>query len=157
MKLLYITLAGLAATAALTAFMYLLTLLTRRVMKVIKILGTMLTNQTQADGSLSGSIQATLTGTVAHYAAGILFALGYLALWDSGVGAPTAAWGALFGLGHGLLAMAGWYFLFMLHTRPPAINLRFFLLSLIFAHVIFGVVVSYVYYLLAHPPYRFWS
>ncbi|TXK37414.1 hypothetical protein FVR03_15505 [Pontibacter qinzhouensis] len=156
MKLLYISLAGLAATAAMTAFMYLLTVLTKRVMKMIKILGTMLTNQTQPDGSLSGSIRASVTGTVVHYAIGILFAIGYLALWDSGVGAPTAAWGFLLGLGHGLLAMAGWYFYFMLHPQPPLIALRPFLLSLIFAHTVFGIVASYVFYLLAHPAHSFW-
>ncbi|MFT2008898.1 hypothetical protein ACMA1I_09510 [Pontibacter sp. 13R65] len=157
MKLVYITLAGLGATAAMTAFMYLLTLLTKRTMKVIKILGTMVTHQTQPDGSLSGSMSSAIAGTLAHYALGILFALGYLAFWHSDVGAPTAAWGALFGLAHGLLAMAGWYFYFMLHSQPPVIALRTYLLSLIFAHIIFGIVVSYVYYLLVHPNFSFWS
>lgn len=156
MKLLYAALAGLAATAAMTAFLYLLSLLTHRVMKVIKILGTMLTNQTQPDGTLSDSISTKVTGTIAHYAVGFFFAIIYLALWDSGVGLMSAAWGLLFGLAHGIVAMLVWYFFFMVHPNPPIIKLKTYLLTLVAAHLVFGLVATYTFYLLVQPAYDFW-
>jgi hypothetical protein len=157
MKLLYTILAGLAATAAMTAFLYLLSYATHRVMKVTRILGTMLLDRTQPDGSLSDTVGTKVIGTIAHYLSGILFAIAYLALWESGVGLITASWGLLFGLAHGLTAMLIWYFFFLIHPKPPLIALRTYLATLIFAHIIFGFVATYTYYLLAHPEYRFWQ
>ncbi|WP_439881508.1 hypothetical protein ACSX1A_20555 [Pontibacter sp. MBLB2868] len=156
MKLLYVILAGLAATAAMTAFLYILSHLTHRVMQVIKILGTMLTNRTQPDGSPSDAVSTKVVGTVAHYALGVLFAIVYLALWDSGVGLVSASWGLLFGLAHGVIGMTLWYFFFMLHPKPPLIRLKTYLLTQIAAHVVFGFVLTYVYYLLLQPAYEFW-
>ena len=157
MKLLHAVLAGLAATAAMTAFLYLLSYATHRVLKVIKILGTMLLFRTQPDGGLSDAVSTKAAGTVAHYAVGIFFAIIYLALWDSGVGMLTASWGLLFGLAHGIVAMVTWYFFFMLHPKPPLLALRTYLITLIFAHVIFGLVATYTVYLLQHPDYAFWQ
>ncbi|GAB3828278.1 hypothetical protein [Pontibacter rugosus] len=156
MKFLDALVAGIAGTAAMTAFLYLLSFATRRVMKVIRILGTMLLNRTQADGSLSGDASTKVVGTLAHYAIGIFFALLYLALWDAGVGAITASWGLFFGFANGLAGMAVWFFFFMLHPHPPLIRLRTYLNTLIFAHIIFGFVATYTFYLLLQPAYDFW-
>ncbi|WP_299755165.1 DUF6789 family protein [uncultured Pontibacter sp.] len=156
MKLLDAVVAGIAGTAAMTAFLYLLSYATHRVMKVIRILGTMLLNRTHPDGSLSELTGTKVAGTIAHYAVGIFFAVIYLALWSSGVGAPTASWGLLFGLAHGLVAMVIWYFFFMLHPRPPLITLKSYLTTLIFAHIIYGFIMTYTFYLLLKPAYSFW-
>ena len=156
MKLLYIILAGMAATAAMTAFLYLLSYITHRVMKVIRILGTMLTKRTQPDGSLSDTLSTKIIGTIAHYLIGVAFAFVYLALWDSEVGLISASWGLLFGLGHGILAMIAWYFFFLIHPNPPIIPLKTYLLSLISAHVIYGLVLTYTFYILIKPDYDFW-
>ncbi len=156
MKPLYIIMSGLAATAAMTAFLYLLSYITHRVMKVIKILGTMLTQRTQPDGNLSDSVSTKVIGTIAHYLIGVAFAFVYLALWDSGVGLISASWGLLFGLAHGILAMIAWYFFFMIHPNPPIIPLKSYLLSLISAHVIYGFVLTYTFFLLVKPEYSFW-
>ncbi|AKD03340.1 hypothetical protein POKO110462_16875 [Pontibacter korlensis] len=156
MKFFDAVLAGIAGTAAMTAFLYLLSFITHRVMKVVCILGTMLLNRTQPDGSLSELTSTKVAGTIAHYGVGVLFALIYLALWSSGVGLPTASWGLLFGLAHGLVAMVVWYFFFMMHPNPPLITLRTYLTTLIFAHIIFGFVATYTFYLLVRPDYSFW-
>ena len=156
MKFLYAIPAGLAATAAMTAFLYLLSFLTHRVMKVVKILGTMITRRTQPDGSLSDATSTKVIGNIAHYLVGIFFAVVYLALWDSGVGLVTASWGLLFGLAHGIIAMLMWYFFFMLHPNPPIIPLKTYLLTLIAAHIVFGFVATYTFYLLLKPNYSFW-
>ncbi|WP_161890373.1 hypothetical protein [Pontibacter russatus] len=157
MKLLHAILGGLAATAAMTAFLYLLSYATHRVMKVIKILGTMVLFRTQPDGGLSDAVSTKAVGTVAHYAVGIFFALFYLALWDSGVGLLTASWGLLLGLGHGIIAMVIWYFFFMVHPKPPLLALKTYLITLIFAHMVFGLVMTYTVYLLQQPDYAFWQ
>lgn len=157
MKLLYAILGGLAGTAAMSAFLYLLSFATHRVMKVIKILGTMLTNRTQPDGSLSDAVSTKVYGTAAHYLMGIIFALFYLALWNSGVGLVNASWGFLFGLAHGLFAMFLWYLFFLVHPRPPIIALRTYLVTLIFAHIVYGMVLTYTVYLFMRPDYPFWS
>lgn len=157
MKLLYAVLAGIAATAAMTAFLYLLSLITHRVMKVIKILGTMIMNRTQPDGSLSDAVSTKVIGTIAHYAVGVFLAILYLALWGAGVGMLTASWGAFLGFANGILAMVVWYFFFMMHPKPPLLQLKTYLITLIFAHVIFGFFVTYTFYLLEHPGYSFWQ
>ncbi|MBX0334550.1 hypothetical protein K3G39_15010 [Pontibacter sp. HSC-14F20] len=157
MKFLHAVIGGLAATAAMTAFLYLLSFATHRVMKVIRILGTMLTNRTQPDGSLSEATSTKVYGTVAHYLVGIIFALFYIALWHSGVGLINVSWGFLFGLAHGLMAMFIWYLFFLVHLRPPLIALRTYLITLIFAHIVYGVVLTYTVYLLTKPDYPFWS
>ena len=156
MKFIYAIPAGLAATAAMTAFLYLLSFLTHRVMKIARTLGTMITRSTQPDGSLSENTSAKVVGNIANYLAGIFFAVVYLALWDSGVGLITAAWGLFFGLAHGIIAMAIWYFFFMLHPNPPIVPLRSYLITLIFAHLVFGLVATYTFYLLLKPTYGFW-
>ncbi|MDX5423499.1 MAG: hypothetical protein LPK14_14685 [Hymenobacteraceae bacterium] len=156
MKLLYAAIAGIAGTAAMTAFLYLLSFITHRVMKVVRILGTMLLNRTQSDGDLSQATSTKVVGTLAHYGVGVFFAIIYLALWDSGVGPVTASWGLLFGLAHGIVAMVIWYFFFMLHPNPPLIKLKTYLVTLVFAHMIFGFVTSYTYYLFLRPGYSFW-
>lgn len=156
MKFLDAAVAGIAGTAAMTAFLYLLSFITHRVMKTVRILGTMLLNRTHPDGSLSELTGTKVAGTIAHYAAGIFFAIIYLALWDSGVGLVSASWGLLFGLAHGLMAMVVWYFFFMLHPRPPLVKLRTYLLTLLVAHLVYGLFTSYTYYLLLRPVYEFW-
>lgn len=157
MKLLYAVLGGLAATAAMTAFLYLLSFATHRVMKVVRILGTMLTDRTGPDGSLSEAISTKVYGTVAHYLVGIVFAIFYLALWHSGVGLINASWAFLFGLAHGLFATLIWYLFFLVHPRPPIIPLRTYLFTLIFAHIVFGLVLTYTVYLFVEPEYAFWG
>jgi hypothetical protein len=156
MKLFYIILAGIAGTASMTAFMYLLSYATRRLMKIIKILGTMLLGRTHTDGTLSNRMSTRVVGLFAHYIVGILFAIGYLALWESGVGSVTASWGIFGGLANGIFAMVIWYFFFMIHPKPPIIALEPYLITLVFAHIVFGFVVCFTYYHLIHPEYGFW-
>ena len=157
MKLIYIILAGFAGTAAMTFFFSLLSLVTHRVMHIPRVLGTMLLGRTHPDGGLSGSKAAKVVGIAAHYGVGILFSIGYLALWESGVGFVTASWGLLVGLGNGIFAMLIWYFFFMIHPKPPIVKLETYLITLVFGHVIFGFVLTFVFYHLIKPEYNFWQ
>ncbi|WP_242926862.1 hypothetical protein [Pontibacter vulgaris] len=157
MKTLDAIIAGLAGTAAMTAFLYLLSYITHRVMKVVKTLGTMLLFRTQPDGGLSDATSTKVVGTIAHYAMGVFFAIIYLALWDSGVGMITASWSILLGFAHGIAAMLIWYSFFLVHPKPPIIMLKTYLLTIIFAHIVFGFVTTYTFYLLSQPDYSFWQ
>jgi hypothetical protein len=156
-KLFYIILAGLAGTAAMSSVIFLLSLVTRRILRIPLVLGTMLLGKTHSNGGLSNGLSTKLVGGLAHYTVGVLYAIGYLALWESGVGTITASWGMLIGLGNGILAMIIWYFFFMIHPRPPHIKLERYLIEMVFSHVLFGFVVTYVYYHLTHVEYSFWQ
>lgn len=157
MKFLDTILASIAGTAAMTAFLYLLTYATHRVMKVIKILGTMLLFRTQPDGGLSDAFSTKVVGTIALYSVGAFFAVIYLALWDSEVGLISASWSLLFGLANGIAGMFAWYFFFLVHPKPPIIQLKTYLLTLIVAHMVFAFVTFYTYYLISEPSYTFWQ
>ncbi|WP_347157862.1 hypothetical protein [Pontibacter chitinilyticus] len=157
MKFLHVLLAGIAGTAAMTAFLYLLSYATHRVMKVIKVLGTMLLFRTQPDGALSDAFSTKVIGTIAHYSIGAFFAVVYLALWDSGVGLVSASWSLLFGVANGVVGMFAWYTLFLVHPKPPLIKLKTYLITLVFAHLVFAFITFYAYYLLSEPDYTFWQ
>ncbi|MEJ8758133.1 hypothetical protein WG947_14060 [Pontibacter sp. H259] len=156
MNLIYAILAGLAGTAAMTAVLYLLSF-TNRALRVPQVLGTMLLGKTHPDGGLSGTPSTHIIGTAAHFLVGILYAIGYLSLWESGVGSLTFSWSLLMGFANGIFAMIVWYFFFLIHPKPPIIKLERYLVTLIFAHVIFGFIVTYVYYQLTINEHPFWQ
>ncbi|HEY4650452.1 MAG TPA: hypothetical protein VIG72_03515 [Pontibacter sp.] len=157
MKLLYVILAGVAGTIAMNTVLYMLSMVTSRVLNIPQLLGTMLLGRTHPDGSLSEAVGTRIVGLLAHFTVGALYAIGYLALWESGAGTVTATWGLLIGLGNGFFAMIIWYFFFMIHPRPPKIELERYLVTLVFSHVFFGFVATFSYYLLAQPEHSFWS
>ena len=157
MKLVYIILAGITGTATMTVILYLLSVTTNRALHVPQVLGTMLLGKTHSNGSLSQAPSARIVGTIAHFIVGILFAIAYLAFWESGVGTLTFSWSLLMGFANGIFAMIAWYFFFLIHPKPPIIKLERYLVTLIFAHVIFGFIVTYVYYLLTINEHNFWQ
>ena len=141
-----IILAGLTGTAVMTAFMYGLTFLTQRVMKVVKILGTMLTFQTSLDGQLSDTPLAIAVGLVAHYLIGIGFTFVYAALWQADLGHPTFAFGVVAGFFSGMVGVLVWRLFFAIHPKAPTtIPLQSYLVTLLLAHVVFGVAVVATY------------
>jgi|GEM_PF-1137131 len=143
--------AGLVGTAGMTFFMYGMSFLTDRVMKVIRILGTMLTFRTTSKGELSDSSWATLVGTLAHYTVGLSFTLVYAEIWRAGLGVPTLRFGVVAGFVSGLVGILGWRVYFALHPQPPKnVPMKSYLLTLLVAHVVFGVIVTLTYQALIH-------
>ena len=154
MKLLALFFASIAGTAAMTLVMYLLSFMTHEPLKVVKILGTMLTFRTTPAGRLSDSTPAIATGIVAHYPMGVAFAFGFWLCWQHGIGTPDLPGGLLFGLVSGLAGVVIWEAFFRLHPHPPqTVPLRHYFISLVLAHVVFGVVVALVYHALATAPF----
>lgn len=149
MNPLVIITAGIAGTAFMTLFLYLLAPLMHRQLKVVKILGTMLTNQTTPNSGLSERPPVIWVGVTVHYLIGVMFTFCYYFLWQSGIGKPDMKYGALSGFLTGLFGITVWRVFFWLHPNPPrTVSLPIYLLSLLIAHVIFGVFVHLTYRLL---------
>ena len=84
--------AGMAGTVVLSMVMALAPKMGMPKMDIVGILGTMFSKEGNR----------TL-GWIMHFMMGIIFALIYAALWNAGIGAPTALWGVGFGAVHWLI------------------------------------------------------
>lgn len=148
--ILVIIIAGLLATTAMTLFVLLVNKLTGKRLNVIRILGTMLTSKTEADGSTASTPGVFVAGVTAHYAVGFLFTALYVIAWQRGLLDTTADW-AIIGFVTGLFGIMAWRIYFAIHRFPPAVNLNIYLPTILFAHVVFGVVAGWTYMLMRNP------
>ena len=144
-----VTIAGIGGTIMMTAFMYLVSLFTGKKLKVVDILGTMLTGKTRVNGQLAYTPKTIVTGLIAHFGVGVLFALAYLGLWHLGVGSPSFGSSIVFGVVSGVIAVFVWRTFFFVHTRPPAIELNAYLIAIFMAHIVFAIEVAACFRLLA--------
>lgn len=85
--------AGLAGTIVMSMVMAMAPLMGMPKMDIVGMLGSMFTK----DGN-------TALGWMMHLMMGIIFALMYAVLWSLHIGAATLVFGALFGIGHWLIA-----------------------------------------------------
>jgi len=87
----------------------------------------------------------TLGGAI-HFTMGVLFALIYAALWSMGIGSPTWWWGLIFGAVHGMLVML---MLFVVLRRYPQMSELMnglpVIVAILLNHMVFGLVVAFVY------------
>jgi hypothetical protein len=147
MKILLIALSSIAGTLFMSLYMALIGKLRGRekTMDVPKILGSMLLNEKGPGNKPSASPKARLTGIIAHYSVGILFALIYLLLWHFGIGKPDMKWALIFGFVSGIFGIMVWRVFIALHPHPPDIPLKSYLVHLVIAHVVFAAVTVFVY------------
>ena len=145
---LIVALAGVVGTAAMTAYLYLISYITHKQTKVIKVLGTMVTNNTNADGSLSEKRSPIIIGTLIHYLIGIAFAITYLALWRAGIASPDWASAIILGAINGLVGSAGWFVFLSVHKNPPRIPLIFYLFHIFLAHIVFSITTTFTFNLI---------
>jgi len=145
MIFLLIITAGVLATLVMTG-LYMVSWVTGKPLKVIKILGTMLSSQTTPTGEPSGKPSAILTGIVAHYLIGIGFAWTFYLLWRQEIVRFTPGDGLWFGFWAGVVGIIIWRIFFALHPRPPRqVPLGWYLPTLLVAHVLFGLVLVWIY------------
>src|SRR5574341_2258937 len=78
--------AGLIGTVVLSALMRMGPMMGMPKMEIPQVLG----------GMLPGG---TLTGWVAHFMIGVMWAIVFAALWAAGIGSAGALWGLIFGVG----------------------------------------------------------
>ncbi len=138
--------AGLAGTIVMSMVMAMAPLMGMPKMDIVGMLGSMFAK----DGN-------TALGWMMHLMMGIVFALMYAVLWSLHIGAATLVFGALFGIGHWLIAgliMGG---VPMAHAgvkagavQAPGVymmnngGIMAFMGGLI-GHVVYGLVVALVY------------
>lgn len=134
--LLVILVSTLAGTIAMTLTMYLYSYLMHRFTKVIHILGSMLVGE---PNFYSPSKKALITGSVAHFGAGLVFSSLYFLLWNWGffrINFPAAI---LIGAVGGLFGIGIWKGYLNVHERPPHISRQHYFIALFIAHVAFAV------------------
>jgi uncharacterized membrane protein YagU involved in acid resistance len=125
--------------------MYLLSYITKKKMKVVKILGTMLSIYSNPEGRLSESHKAITIGLLVHYGVGIIFAIGYLVLWENKIGKPDLINGLVFGTINGIFGIFIWRLFLLIHPSPPHLPFRSYMFSLVLGHIAFalGLILTY--------------
>lgn len=139
MDILSAIIAGLVATAIMTAIMYMAPYMGFPKMDMMGMIGTMFTERGSG---------ATILGAVVHFMMGAIFAIIYAFLWASVIGAPTWLWGIIFGLVHGIIAIAVMPMMKGMHPRPEAFEMgsgTMAIVGILTGHAIFGLVVALVY------------
>jgi hypothetical protein len=84
---------------------------------------------------------ATALGLMAHFMAGVVFALIYALIWGIGLGSATWLWGLVFGAVHGIVAIVMVPLLMRMHPRAPDMAGG----AMLMAHLVYGLIVALVY------------
>lgn len=141
--------AGLAATAIMTVLMYAARMMNME-MDMPRMLGLMFSSPDNT-GVVYG------LGIAIHFMMGAIFAIVYAALFEAFGISAGVLWGGVFGLGHGLIAGVAVSMMPVMHPRmsegqvlaapgPFAVKWGGMMpAGIIFAHIVFGIVVGAVY------------
>lgn len=114
-------------------------------MRISGILGTMLTLETQRDGTLSDSRRAQVVGVTGQYILGIVFTIIYWHLWNNGIGDPRASSVIFLAILSGIAGMVLWKIFLGFHPYPPAIRTNLYQLCLFGAHFVFAITVYFFF------------
>ena len=144
--------AGVLATTVMTVLMYFGGFLTKKNLAVIHILGSMVTFRTQEGGNISYSFISLMSGFFIHFIVGILYGFVYYWLWENGIGIPNYLNSIIFGAGSGIVAILGWKIFLYIHPKPPSIPIKEYMVALFFTHIIFAIILIYVYLFLTRYP-----
>jgi hypothetical protein len=144
-SMLGLVIAGLAGLMMTTALLYAAPAVGLPRIDVIGLAGSMFTE---------GFLPTVVTGVVLWSGIGMLFAVLYVVLWNAGYGEPTVRGGLLYGLIHGNIVVALFPVFVAMHPALHGVTVPIgAAISLVLAHLAFGVVVAAVYrqYLSAVP------
>ncbi len=140
--------AGIVATTTMTLFVLLINRMSEKRLNVIRILGTMLTGQTSAYRSTSGSAGSLAVGIIAHYMVGFLFLTIYVISWENDWLGYSLTDSAIIGFVTGLFGIVVWRIYFSIHGFPPSVHLGLYLTVILLGHVLFGVSAGWIYQLM---------
>jgi hypothetical protein len=135
--------AGLVGTVVFSALMRMGPMMGMPKMEIPQVLG----------GMLPGG---TLTGWVAHFMIGVVWAIIFAALWAAGVGSAGALWGLIFGLGAFVVAGLAMPMMLTMHPQVKAGTMSnvgilmagtgmMGMMGSLMVHAIFGLVVGLIY------------
>ncbi|CAN5604380.1 hypothetical protein BH23BAC1_BH23BAC1_09500 [soil metagenome] len=144
--------AGFLATFVMTILMYISGFISKKNMAVVHILGSMITFRTNSGGGVSNSFFSLFSGCILHFLVGIVYAFVYSWLWYQGIGIPDFINSIIFGAVTGLIATAGWKIFINIHPNPPHIPTKEYLVTIFLTHIIFAIILFYVYLVLTRYP-----
>jgi hypothetical protein len=130
---------SIVATMGMTLFSYILSLILKE-----KFLETEILNQLIFPNNKEARKNHP-AGYVIHFTTGTFFASIYRKLWDSTHLQPNLSTGATMGFINGLAGISVWHVILRLHSNPPDVNFKRFYLQLLFAHIIFGLINSFMF------------
>ncbi len=86
-----------------------------------------------------------LMGYLVHYLVGLFFSFFYFVFFSKSIIKLKWLNFSMLGFINGLIGASGWYFSLQIHGNPPKIKLKKYLLQLIGAHIIFGLINGAIY------------
>lgn len=147
---LYIFIAGLTGTTIMTLFLYFLGKASGNNFNVIWLLGSVFLYRKTTSTILRISV-----GSFFHYLTGIIYSFLFYSIWSESEVDPNFLYSLLFGVITGIIAMIVWYFL--LKNKKFNTPIKYYIFSNFIAHIIFAIVVFYVYLFLVRYPLPFYQ
>lgn len=142
MEVLKIFFSGILGTLMMTVFSHILELLTGSKFNEAHLLNGLLDRSKFSNSNIQKN---NFLGWILHFTIGICMAAmlyfyymyisNYISLWL----------GIVLGFVLGIIGIAGWLIMKNCHSKPPEINWYSFFIQLVVAHVVFGVVVTWVF------------
>jgi len=128
---------ALLATSAMTAFSYIFSYILNGNFKEPQLLNYLIANFPSNNLTIC---REHIYGWFIHFLIGGLFVIIFKIISAFYAVNLSFLTGAVFGIVAGLIGIGGWAIGFSLHPKPPSINKALFYLQLIFAHLVFGIV-----------------
>ncbi|PKA96757.1 hypothetical protein B0O79_0396 [Flavobacteriaceae bacterium MAR_2009_75] len=133
-----IILASIVGTILMTAFSQLLAVLTGHKFNEAHLLNALFNNAVNSNSDISKN---DIRGWSIHLLIGLIMVLGLWVFYHFDICGKNLLTGVILGFFAGIIGVIGWSVLFYLHDTPPKINLTYFYIQLIFAHVVFSITV----------------
>ena len=136
-----ILIAGVVATTVMTLFSHLVSKIRKHEFNEAQLLNKFIdATEFLPDVNKENAIW----GWLIHYTMGIIFAAWMYCIFKSFDSEITLWLGGILGLIAGMIGAVGWMGLFALHSKPPRTDVKEFIIQLLMAHCIFGVIVSFI-------------
>lgn len=143
MDILKILLATLIGTSVMTLFSYAMSEAFRKLFKEPVLLNLLVDRAGIAEIHDS---RRNLLGWVLHFLVGLTFVILYDRIWAWTELEPSWTTGLIFGAISGITGILAWMTMFALHPHEPRIDFKKYYLQLFFAHVLFGLGATAVYF-----------
>ena len=135
---------SIAATSAMTLFSYVVSASFRELYKE-PVLLTFILNKLNTELSVKSK---RVLAWLIHYIIGLMFVVIYHLLWFYNVLPISLLIALLLGAISGIIGIIGWMFMFKITNHKPVIDFKGYYIQLFFAHIIFALTATLVYYLL---------
>lgn len=139
---LQLLLISFGATSAMTWFSYTMSRNFRELYNEPVLLSKVLS---ELDFKFSPQNKKNL-GWLFHYCIGFLFVLAYYIFWVKDILSVSIFSGLFLGIASGIIGIISWMVIFKLTNYQPSIDFKGYFVQLFFAHIIFAIVATLLYY-----------